>query len=540
MKFAEAWRLSRTPYKEVVYQSLAEEKGRMWWGAFGRGNAGREAQSDLELTKRALRIAKFDKTLLSVFNVVVAIVPFAASFLGTQAFGLASSVSLSLVVTFGFTMLYAVQTLSSFVGAESTLLLSILPVDRHDYSLITLFSFTRSVDYMVAGSILSQIVAVASITGSPAATAIMAAAAMMNELFAVSIALWFSRLFQKNLLQGGKSKVKSLIRFTFIFLWSILLVGVGFLFSVPWYLMPNLERALIGAGTLSNLLLSFLYPFSAGILVEGVTFSNVAVVPILLSAIVLLLYGFCAIFAGKWSLATVKKISQGAGLKIGRIVAGNFSIRTRGKLFGYVLKDLRVASRNPATAFFFALPVLETVITVFLNFGTEMLKTTVVLVAAFMGGVFALFVPLALLTAEGKGLEFTKTLPISSRRIIISKTFLSTATYVFVPFALLGFSLVKPLSSITSALIPFLITVSVACASVFEIKLFFKTIAKGRIAAILNDAQKLVAGILTIIIPEFAYAATFLISINHTLSTVAMGVAVVAEFAFAAYVLKKS
>ncbi len=36
MKLAEAWRLSRIPYREVVYRSIAEERGRMWWGAFGR------------------------------------------------------------------------------------------------------------------------------------------------------------------------------------------------------------------------------------------------------------------------------------------------------------------------------------------------------------------------------------------------------------------------------------------------------------------------------------------------------------------------
>ena len=120
MKLKEAWQLSRVPYREVVYQSLAEEKGRMWWGAFGGNQSGKEDRNDLELTKRALRIAKFDKSLVSVFNVVMCLVPFFASLFGAAGFGLASSVALSLAVAFGFTALYAIQTLSSFVNAQSS------------------------------------------------------------------------------------------------------------------------------------------------------------------------------------------------------------------------------------------------------------------------------------------------------------------------------------------------------------------------------------------------------------------------------------
>ena len=65
MKLSEAWRLSQTCYREMVYRSLAEERGRMWWGAFGRNRQGKESQDDLELTKRALRIAKFDKGVVA-------------------------------------------------------------------------------------------------------------------------------------------------------------------------------------------------------------------------------------------------------------------------------------------------------------------------------------------------------------------------------------------------------------------------------------------------------------------------------------------
>jgi hypothetical protein len=243
MKLSEAWRLSRVPYREVVYQSLAEEKGRMWWGAFGSGQPGKEEQSELELTNRALRIAKFDKSIVSIFNVVVAVAPFAALLLGVPVFGLASSIALSLAVTLGFTILYAIQTLSTFVSFESSVLLSILPVARDDFSLITLLSFIRSVDYMVLGSVVSQVVLVAFLTSSPLTTLIMLVAAAMNQMFAVAIALWFSNVFRRNLMRGGVSKANTFLRLAFILMWVSCSLALGLSSFCPGTHCPILRAS---------------------------------------------------------------------------------------------------------------------------------------------------------------------------------------------------------------------------------------------------------------------------------------------------------
>ena len=540
MKLAEAWHLSRLPYREVVYRSLAEEKGRMWWGAFGRKSPSNEAQDDLELTKRALRIAKFDKLIVAIFNIVVSVSPFASSFLGTAVFSLTSSISLSLAVTFGFTMLYAIQTLSSFVSTESSALLSTLPIARDDFSLITIFSFIRSVDYMVIGSILSQVALIAYLTWSPIATLIMFAASAMNAVFAVTVALWFSRIFQNNLLRGGRSKATTVLRLIFILMWGLLLVGVGFLFSIPWYIIPNLENTLLSVGHISNVLFSLIYPFSTGIVIGAVVYSNVAFATTLIASVAMVGYTLLAILAGKWSLGAVKRVSQGWGVKLAQVTARDFSVKTHRPLLGYVLKDLKVASRNPATAFFFALPVIETMIVAMLISNFETLRTAAMLVATLMGGIFALLLPLALLSAEGRGLEYTKTLPISSRRIVISKALVSTATYVPVPLALTGLSLVKPLTSFSAIVIPFLTIIAVASASIFEIKLFLGTVAKGKVAAIANDLEKIVVGVLTLLIPDVAYAASFLTTLNHGFSLLAMGGILLVELSIGVYMLRRS
>jgi predicted permease len=523
----------------MVYRSLAEEKGRMWWGAFGRNRQGKESQDDLELTKRALRIAKFDKGVVAFFNVIVSLAPFASLFLKSPGFGLTSAISLSLAVTFGFTALYAIQTLSSFMSPESSALMSTMPLDRDDYSLVTLFSFIRSFDYMVVGSILSQVILVAYLTASPIATLIMLAASTMNALFAVAVALWFSRIFQKNMLRGGRSKANTVLRLLFILMWGLLLVAVGFLFSIPLYIVPNLQTTLLGAGHAWGSLLGLLYPFSTGIVITA-SVSTVTLTTLLLASAAMVGYVLIAVFAGRWSLETVRRVSQGAGVNIARVTAKDFSVNPRGPLLGYVSKDLKVASRNPATAFFFALPVLETVLIILLDSNVGLLRTAIVLSGTSLGAIFALFLPLALLSAEGKGLEYTKTLPISSRRIVVPKALVSTATYVPVPIVLTVLSLFRPLTASSTILIPFLIILPVASASILEIKLFLRNAAKGKISSVLNDFEKLTVGMAIILVPEVAYAAGFLATFNHSFALLAMSGVAVVEFAAALYVLERS
>ena len=395
MKLTEAWRLSNLPYREVVFRSLTQERNRMWWGAFGRNSTNRDVSDDFELSKKALQIAKFDKLIIAIFNVVVSIIPFGSLLLGSTAFGLSGSVSLSLAITFGFMTLYAIQTLSSFVGAESSVLLSTLPISSDDFSLITLFSFIRSVDYLVVGSVLSQVVLVAYLTLSPLAAAFMFVASLMNSVFAVAVALWLSSVFHKNYMRGGRSKRTTVFRGFFVLLWGCLLFGVGLLMSVPYYVLPILDKALLSVNTLAGFPLSLIYPFSAGLIVAKLSGSIMPGLTLFGGSVAMAIYVLGAWFSAKWSLGTVNRISQGVGVKIDRLRAMDFKIKSRGPLRGYVVKDLRVTSRNPATAFFFVLPVFETVIIAFLAWNVEFLRASTVLVATSMGAIFSLLIPLS-------------------------------------------------------------------------------------------------------------------------------------------------
>jgi predicted permease len=537
MKLLESWRCSQLPYKEVVYRSIAEERGRMWWGGFGRGHLGAEAQNDLELTKKALRIAKWDKLLVAIFNVLAAVIPFTAQFFGSPILGLTSAVSLSLAVTFGFTALYAIQTLSSFVSAESSALLATLPLKQDDFSLVTLFSFVRSVDYMVVGSIVSQVTLVAYYTGSLVAVLVILVASVVNAMLAVASALWFSRIFTRNLSRGGRSRGSTVLRLIFILMWGSLLMGVSFLISLPWYIVPSLEMTILSSTQLSNIFLCFLHPFSAGIIIANIGQPIAAGYTLALAAIGMVGYVIVAGFAGKWTLKTVKRISNGTDLKNSRVTVEDLSIKTHKPLFGFVLKDLKISSRNPATAFFFALPVLETVIVSFMLANFEVLRASTLLVSTFMGGIFVLLMPLALLNSEGTGLEYTKTLPVDINRIILSKTLISTLTYLPVPLVLLVMAFLKPLTSPLTLLIPFFVVLAISSASIFEVQLFLGSVTRGKISAIIHDLKKLVVGVTTLLIPLATYVVTYLISFSHVFAVLSIGGASASELAIAVYLL---
>ena len=540
MKLTEAWRLSSLPYREVVYRSLAQERNRMWWGAFGRKSTNQDSADDVELSKKALRIAKFDKIIIALFNLVVAVIPFSSFFVGSTAFGLSSSISLSLAITFGFMTLYAIQTLSSFVGAESSVLLSTLPISSNDFSLITLFSFVRSVDYLVVGSVVSQVVLVAYLTASPLATALMFVASLINSVFAVAVALWLSRVFHKNYLRGGRSKRTTVFRGFFVLLWGCLLMGVGLLLSVPYYVLPLLDTALLNVNTLVGFLLSLIYPFSAGLVVSKLSGSIIPLFTMLGASAAIIFYALGAWFSAKWSLGTVKRISQGVGVRIDRSKAIDFQIKRRSPLQGYVMKDLRVTSRNPATAFFFVLPVFETVIVAFLASNVEFLRASTVLVATSMGAIFALLIPLALLNSEGKGIEYAKTLPITSQRMVSAKALITMATFVPVPVALLCLALFKPPTSWFTVLIPFFMVISIVSASIFEILIFLRSVGKSRIAGVINDVEKILVGLLTVFLPAIAYVIVYLFSFNHAFAILALGGTTFVELWIAFFTLRRA
>ena len=317
-------------------------------------------------------------------------------------------------------------------------------------------------------------------------------------------------------------------------------MGVGLLLSVPYYILPLLDTALLSVNTLVGFLLSLIYPFSAGLVVSKLSGSAIPLFTMLGASAAIIFYVLGAWFSAKWSLGTVKRISQGVGVRIDRSKAIDFQIKRRSPLQGYVMKDLRVTSRNPATAFFFVLPVFETVIVAFLASNVEFLRASTVLVSTSMGAIFALMIPLALLNSEGKGIEYAKTLPITSKRMVSAKALITMATFVPVPVALLCLELFKPPTSWFTVLIPFFMAISIVSASIFEILIFLRSVGKSRIAGVIYDVEKILVGLLAVFLPAIAYVIVYLFSFNHAFAILALGGTTLVELWIAFFTLRRA
>ena len=97
--------------------------------------------------------------------------------------------------------------------------------------------------------------------------------------------------------------------------------------------------------------------------------------------------------------------------------------------------------------------------------------------------------------------------------------------------------MLKPLTSWFSILIPFFMVISIVSASIFEIILFLRSVGRSKIAGIVNDAEKIFVGLLTILVPEVAYVVVYLFSFNHAFATLTMSGVTLAELWIALYVL---
>ena len=107
------------------------------------------------------------------------------------------------------------------------------------------------------------------------------------------------------------------------------------------------------------------------------------------------------------------------------------------------------------------------------------------------------------------------------------------------PFALLCLALFKPPTSWFTISIPFFMVISIVSASIFEISIFLRSVGKSKIAGIVNDAEKILVGLLTVFAPEIAYALVYLISFNHVFATLTLGGITFAELYIALYVVRR-
>jgi len=527
MKAADAWRMSAIPYSEMAFKSILQNSSNMWWGSFGRGAASEVSEHE-DLVKRALRIARFDKVILAVVVTAAAGVPFLPLVLGAT-YGLAASVTLSLAVSFALIVLYGVQTLASYMGGEFPPFLSTLPLLRDDVSLVNLFSFVRTSDYPVVGTVACQVFFVLVVTGSVLSGLFMLLAGIVNSAIAVTVSLWLSSLFYKGIQGSRRGGRGSAIRLVMLLAWGIAVLGIGVLFAATGYLIPLAQGALANPNALTSTILSLVYPFSLGVGVGATAhlFTPSGFEEAALAAT--LCYVLIAVAGSWWSMRSVASFPEGAALASGGEGARDTSATVHGPVGAYMLKDLRMASVNLPSAFLFALPAFETLVILVYRGALPTLRASTLLVSMVLGGLVALILPLVLVSSESTGFDFAKTMPLRIRTIVFSKASIATAVYLPAVAVVFLEAMLKPLSSPAVGLIPLASVLAVASASLLEVRLFLGFTPAGRLTFVLQDFARMAAGAGLVILPALTYAVAYILGSGQYLAAATMLVVALIE-----------
>jgi len=514
LDLGEAWRTSKVSYTELVYRPILKS-----------GYSSRDTDSQKSV-QRALTGATLNKLIFAFFTMAGALFPFVlyrlrvdsgAIKLTSASIDLTIAVSLSLLLVFGYLVLYCVQVLPTFVSSGSFGPLALLPVAHRDVSAVAALTLWRTLDYILLISLASQIAAAAYFTGSLTGTLFVALASVSSSLLAVGLALWLTSLFQRRLEGGSLSGVRSFFRPLYFILWGLGVMSAVFLFSVISFIAPPLQAALANPFAPPGFALSLVLPFSAGLIVSY--YSGEAIAN---ASLVLAVAGMAiAVLASSGASAVIFNTISGVVLPT-RGVTGEggrltLTFRVRGALSAYILKDIRVSSRNPATGFLFALPLFEIIAVVVPLTATATVRMAPILVGAQVGGGFALFVAFLLVTVEDLGVERRTALPFSESIRTLSKVIVSTTAYLLVPVALALVVLSKATTFQEGAIIVPAVTIgSVFASCVIEVSVLKVLADSGRGTAI-RFAAGVGSGELFLLVPALAYAEVYIHSNSHVL-----------------------
>ncbi len=214
-----------------------------------------------------------------------------------------------------------------------------------------------------------------------------------------------------------------------------------------------------------------------------------------------------------------------------------FSFKVRGALEGYLLKDLRVATRNPATGFLFALPVFDIIAVAVPLLTTSAIRMSEVLTGVQVGAGFSLFSAFLLVTVEDFGVERRTALPFREKVRTLSKALISTCCYLPVPLSI-GLVLLFKTSTFPAGTlaVPVLGIASVFAGCVLEVTVIRILAEDGRGTAVRFGAG-VGTGETTMLLPSVAYSVAYILTRDHAEALVVLAALTLAELGLAALVL---
>jgi hypothetical protein len=486
ISWREAWRIAGKIAFEVQFRSAMSM------------SAGAMTQTIEKQINKARSNTRFNKITISFFIGMLALV-FGILVWGTLSgiYGtptefrwitVAFTVSMFCLVGFAFLVFWGVMVSTSFISTNAASIGHYLPVSRMDTGKLALLAYIRLLDaqmitiiigFPLAYGIVIYLVyglVIPSILGALACLAAFSVSVGLAITGMLILALYFYTRIQSS----GGSRLGSIVRLLFYVLWAVAIMGFSLSFQLLNIIVPLVESLSISLVPFWYLLY-FAYPFTMGTFV--VLSTGIPGTPqFWLDFIVVALYGGLTLLGLRWSRNFLRQIGRGVVTTTGPSVIHPVDIKVSPVGIALLRKDIRIATRTPGQAIMFFLPFL-TMLPIFLQFIWEIGVIhvsdviTFIVMPTIMLGFFSIF----FLSVEARGMKYTLTLPLATKRILKSKAQLITLMALAIPVFVIAVSFFKSFTNPISFLIAASMVPVVYVSAYISLVLFTRVVGGGRL-----------------------------------------------------------
>jgi len=336
------------------------------------------------------------------------------------------------------------QVLPTLLSSSVLPVLETLPLDERTLRRAAAILYLRLFDLPALTVLVLTPVLVAAAVGLPAGLAVIPGV-VAAVAFALALSLLTARFFVARVQGARGGGGSTVLRWAYLVLWVIPAFGLfGFVTLAPAFFRELAH--LTGAGPSAPFdLLLVAFPFTLASL-PSLAAGGSSALPLgslglgavgVASAVYLGLAAACLAWLG----GAVRRVGQAPFGVAGSSPPSPFGLRTTGPVRSVLVKDLRIASRNPGYAFLILLPVLDAFALGLLSYapgsstgGADSLAlgavTSAALLATFFGPAF--------FAIEVLAYSYGRTLPLADRSLVLGKAALVVAIYLVAAGVVLG------------------------------------------------------------------------------------------------------
>ena len=427
----ELWEISKTVYNEMVFRTLM-----MQYGA---------SVNDKESVEKVIKSSR-SIIMLKIFLIIpILLMVIPSAFYAYDMFSKPShatiakfSIGFSSFLVFTIFIIFLASILQASIVFSGKLFEPLFPLDltHKDLSKIAFLTLFKIFDIPVVSAALITLVSIFLATWNIFFAMAIFLLTVLFLLVSFSLLVYSGSKLATKIVTPQTSLSKSLARVLILLAYTLVF---SLIYVIPTIMNQYLETIVGVVVKLDPSTLSIIYTipplsilFSLSLLATGTNLDVNLILPLISSLL--------TIFAALWSVVkTTKNLSSWLlntilavdTVKRGlRILAGDIDLNpSKNSFVGLLKKEFKIIMRNPNTALmmFFG-PILlfvYYVMYIFLNMQYTFIESMTFFIATFL----IMIAPNSII-AEGEGINYLLTLPLSERDIIKSKSIVLTLSYV--------------------------------------------------------------------------------------------------------------